>query len=106
MDQKEKLDRLDSLHKKARDSDWRAETQEQREYAYNQGLQALRRHETEIPACVREYYLGNAKKPTMNEISFDLQRMNRYSDYKTSKRIIKVAVIITMVILLLFTLFS
>ena len=105
MDQKEKLDRLDSLHKKARNSDWRAEISEQRQYAYNQALQALRRHEREIPNCVRGYFLGNSKKPGMDEITSELQKMNRYGNYKFNKRVIKGVLITVMAILLLLALF-
>lgn len=104
MDQKDELNRLDGLHKKAKTQDRRMEIKEQQEYIFNQGLQALRRHERELPHCVRAYYLGSREKPSMDEISSELQKIN-YSDYKSDKRVIKGVVIATIIVLTVIALF-
>ena len=102
MDQKDSLKRLDAK-KRAHNSSKHMEIQEQKEYLYNQGLQALHRHRTKIPTCVRTYYLDNAREPSINEINSELRKMNRYRDYKF-KRVIRIMVISIFAILLLFAL--
>lgn len=76
LDSKTELDRLNKLYKKASSSESRTEIKEQQGYIFNQGLQALRRHEYELPNCVRQYYLGNGPKPTMDQISQELKNMS------------------------------
>lgn len=104
LDSKAELARLNKLFKKAKSEDRRAEIREQREYVYNQGLQALRRHERELPKCVRDYYLGFRGKPSMDEISSELQQMN-YGDDRFNKRIIRAVVIAIITVLCLINLF-
>lgn len=101
---KAELARLDKLFKKAKSVDRRAEIREQQEYIFNQGLQALRRHEHELPQSVRKYFLNNGPKPTMEQVSQELQKMN-YSDSKFNKRTIKGVVVATIVIFTLIALF-
>jgi len=105
MDQKEEIKRWERLCRRAGTAEKKTEIEEQKSYAYNQGLQALRRHERELPNCVRRFYLGNGPKPSMAQVSQELQKMNHYSDYKFNRRVIKAAVIATIAILFLLTLF-
>ena len=54
---------------KAKRRDSREEAREMAAYAYNQGLQALRRWERQVPRCVKDYYLGDRKdRPGYEEI--------------------------------------
>lgn len=99
LDQKEELDRLDRLYKRAPNAEKKAEIREQREYIYGQGLQALRRHEHELPNCVRQYYLGNSLEPTVDQITQELKKI--HGGYKRFPR-----EMVTVTLVILITLFT
>ncbi len=99
LDQKASLTKLDKLFKKAKSEDRRTEIREQQEYIFNQGLQALRRHECELPNCIRQYFLGNKPKPETDQIvqeSHEICEMHR----KINRTISLAAFLITVLFLL------
>lgn len=99
LDQKAELDRLDKLYEKATSEDRRAEIKEQRAYIYNQGLQALRRHKSELPDCVRQYYLFDGPKPTVEQMSRGLKRIHQEHQKPSSSFLALVWIIIILFIL-------
>ena len=100
MDQKDELVRLDRLYKKRKDS----EIKKQQEYVYRQGLEALSRHREKTPKCVKDYYLGVRKKPEMDQISQELQKMN-YSDYQFTKKLIRIIVMVVITLMTILAIF-
>ena len=99
MDQKSELDRFDELRKKARTESRKTEIAEQQEYLYNQGLRAINRFSREVPDCVKSYYLGNAKKPSMEKVSQELREITL--DYKKINRKISYVVVTALLVLAL-----
>ena len=96
IDQKCELHNLSVMRKKAKGQSEREEIKRQQTYLYNQGLDAMRRYERELPNCIKAYYLGNAEKPSMEKISAELQKI--VVDHKTINRNISyvtVAIIFT-----------
>jgi len=104
IDQKTELARLDKLFKKAESEDRRAEIKEQQEYIFNQGLQALRRHEHEIPSCVWIYYLGKGPRPSMDLVSKELQGIHGMRR-KTNRQIAYAVVAFLVTVLSLLAIF-
>ncbi len=97
LDQKDHLNRLDALYKKATTEARRIEIQEQREYIYNQGLQALRRYSGQLPDSVRQYYLEDEARPETDQIvqeSHDISEMHRKSNRTISCAVVAFLVIV------------
>jgi len=99
IDEKKEIERLGKLYKKASSPEEQAEINEQIAYVYSQGLSACYRFKREVPECVRAYYLGSREKPSVDEITSELQKINYYSGYKFNKRVIKGVIIATIIIL-------
>jgi hypothetical protein len=100
LDQKELVAKFMKAAKKRRNK----ELKKLSAYNYELGLQALRRWESQIPSCVKLYYLGKAQKPTTEQIISELQKMN-HSDNGFIEKVVKGTVIAAITILTLIALF-
>ncbi len=101
LDQKKEIKRLDSLNKKVKNPDRKAELREQKTYLYNQGLQALRRHEDRVPDCVKTHFLVDGPKPTINEIVKEFKDRRRVN-YKLIRIIILASIFVLTILAIIY----
>lgn len=107
IDNKKELNRLDGLynkHSKGNDFSTRErskerciEIKEERQIVYERGLNALSRYATEVPQCVRDYYLKSRPEPTIDEIMNQLQKIH-HAHRPVSKRAIYIVMISLVII--------
>lgn len=106
LDQKELILKLKKAARKRRDKNTKKKLEELSTYNYELGLQALRRWESQIPDCVKLYYLGKAQKPTTEEIIEEFQGLrNEKEEEKRLMKIVKIGVYLIILVLTLLAIF-